>query len=411
MVAKACKLIVEAEERLNLGELAEAVGMSPSHLRRVFTALTGLTPRAYATAHRTRRVREELGRSNTVASAIYNAGFNSNGRFYADSTPVLGMKPAAFRASGEGMTVLYNTLNAMHATSTDSPTHNPPPGEPGLTDATNFQQRLAAIRHVALDMDGTIYSGGRLFDFTLPFLSMLDSFGIGYTFLTNNSSRSVAEYVEHLQHMGLPADAERIFTSTHATIAWLRRELPEVKRLFALATPGMQGELEAAGYKMTDGSPEDEPDAVVVGFDNTLIYSRLCAAAYWAQQGKPYIASHPDRFCPTDQPTVLVDCGAICAAIEVATGRSPRAVPGKPDPYMLQSLLDRHKIEPSQLVMAGDRLLTDIVMARRAGALAVLVLTGDSTAEEAPAAVEPPDLVLPSLRELGELLRSAREQV
>lgn len=259
-------------------------------------------------------------------------------------------------------------------------------------------------------MDGTIYSGGHLFEFTLPFLSTLDSLGIGYTFLTNNSSRSVAEYVEHLQHMGVPADADCIFTSTHATIAWLRRECPQVKRLFALATPGMQGELEAAGFELTDGSPGDEPDAVVVGFDMTLVYPRLCAAAYWAQQGKPYVASHPDHFCPTDQPTVLVDCGAMCAAIEVATGRAPQAVPGKPDPYMLQSLLDRHGLEPSQLAMAGDRLMTDIVMARRAGALAALVLTGDSTAEEAAAAVEAPDLVLPSLRELGQLLHSARAQ-
>lgn len=279
-----------------------------------------------------------------------------------------------------------------------------------MADATDLQHRLAAVRHVALDMDGTIYSGGRLFEFTPEFLSLLESLDIGYTFLTNNSSRSVSQYVEHLRHMGIPADAGCIFTSTHATIAWLRRHLPEAKRLFALATPGMQGELEAAGYQMTDGSPEDEPDALIVAFDTTLAYPRLCAAAYWAGRGKPYVASHPDPFCPTDQPTVLVDCGAICAAIEVATGRSPQAVPGKPDPYMLESLLDRHGLDPAQLVMVGDRLMTDIVMARRAGILAVLVLTGDSTALEAAEAADSPDLVLPTLRELGERLRSAREQ-
>src|SRR5690606_37325702 len=162
------------------------------------------------------------------------------------------------------------------------------------------------------------------FDFTPGFLATLHARDIGYSFVTNNSSRSVTEYLEHLRHMGIAAESEQIFTSTHATITYLRRELPQVKRLFALATQGMQGELEAAGYSMTDGSPDDEPDAVVVGFDTELVYSRLCAAAYWAARGKPYVASHPDVFCPTDQPTVLVDCGAICAAIAAATGRVPQ---------------------------------------------------------------------------------------
>ena len=107
IVAKACKLIVDAEEPLSLDALAEAIGMSPWHFHRVFKSMTGLTPKAYATAHRAKRMHEELSRRGTVTSAIYNSGFNSNGRFYAESNKRLGMKPTEFKAGGEGATIRF----------------------------------------------------------------------------------------------------------------------------------------------------------------------------------------------------------------------------------------------------------------------------------------------------------------
>jgi len=107
IVAKACKLIVDAEESLALHALAKAVGMSPWHFHRIFKAMTGLTPKAYATAHRARRMHEELSHHGTVTSAIYNSGFNSNGRFYAESNKRLGMKPTEFKAGGEGATIRF----------------------------------------------------------------------------------------------------------------------------------------------------------------------------------------------------------------------------------------------------------------------------------------------------------------
>jgi len=107
IVAKACKLIVEAEEPLSLDALADAVGMSPWHFHRVFKSMTGLTPKAYATAHRAQRMHQELSRGGTVTSAIYNSGFNSNGRFYAESNRILGMKPTEFKAGGDGATIRF----------------------------------------------------------------------------------------------------------------------------------------------------------------------------------------------------------------------------------------------------------------------------------------------------------------
>ncbi|MDB6023847.1 MAG: O-6-methylguanine methyltransferase [Verrucomicrobiales bacterium] len=106
-VAKACRLITTATQSPNLGVLAKAVGMSPFHFHRVFTKRVGLTPKAYAKAQRNERARSELAKRNTVTTAIYSAGFNSNSRFYADSSQMLGMAPKRYRAGGEGTTIRF----------------------------------------------------------------------------------------------------------------------------------------------------------------------------------------------------------------------------------------------------------------------------------------------------------------
>ncbi|MBI2516202.1 MAG: HAD-IIA family hydrolase [Opitutae bacterium] len=270
--------------------------------------------------------------------------------------------------------------------------------------------RLRGLAHVALDMDGTLYKGGTLFACTRPFLATLHDLGIGYTFLTNNPSKSVDDYVAHLRQLGVGATRALMQTTTQATIACLRRRFPAVRRLFALGTPSMLAEFTAAGFALTADDPADVPDAVVVGFDLTLTYARACRAAWWIQQGKPYLATNPDRVCPTDQPTVLVDCGSICAMLEKATGRAPDIVLGKPDPEMLNDILERHRLQPAQIAMVGDRLYTDVAMARRAGAFGVLVLTGEATAADAAASDIQPDLVVPSLAEFGALLAAAHSQ-
>ena len=268
--------------------------------------------------------------------------------------------------------------------------------------------RLANIRHVALDLDGTVYLGGTLFETTKPFLASLGELGIGYTFLTNNPSKSTADYLEHLRRIGIPVVPSQLCTSTQATIEHLRRHWPEVRRLFVLGTPGLCRDLEAAGFTLLPDDPGACPDAVIVGFDQTLTYARLCRAAWWITQGKPYFATNPDRVCPTDQPTVLVDCGSITAALEKATGCAPKAFLGKPDPAMLEGILRRHHLRPECLAMAGDRLYTDMAMARRAGAVGVLVLTGETTAAQAQSHQPAPDFIFPSLAQFGARLRSAQ---
>src|SRR5947208_2735882 len=106
-VARACRLIEAAEEVPSLDALADAAGLSRFHFHRVFKTTIGLTPKAFAAAHRARRVRDELSRSDTVTDAIYGAGYNSSGRFYATSSEVLGMTPTDFRAGGDGAAIRF----------------------------------------------------------------------------------------------------------------------------------------------------------------------------------------------------------------------------------------------------------------------------------------------------------------
>lgn len=106
-VAEACRLIETAEEAPLLEELADLVGLSPYHFHRVFKSVAGVTPKAYTVAHRRKRLRENLKRSSTVTEAIHAAGFNSSGRFYADSTAALGMTPSDFRAGGANAEIRF----------------------------------------------------------------------------------------------------------------------------------------------------------------------------------------------------------------------------------------------------------------------------------------------------------------
>lgn len=265
---------------------------------------------------------------------------------------------------------------------------------------------LAKIRHVVLDMDGTIYLGETLFPATRPFLSLLARLGIGCTFITNNCSRSRSEYVQLLHSMGVDVEADAISTSAQATAHYLQSSLPSVKRLFVLGTAGLQDDLQDAGFKIVS----DRPDAVVVGYDPELTYDRLARTAYWISQSVPYIATHPDRICPTDRSTVLPDCGAICALFESATGRRPDAVPGKPSPAMLQAIIERHGLAPDETALVGDRLYTDMRMARNFGALAILTLTGETKLAQLDSCPnsDRPDLVVADLEAFGGLLEAAK---
>jgi len=115
-------------------------------------------------------------------------------------------------------------------------------------------------------------------------------------------------------------------------------------------------------------------------------------------------ALHPDRVCPTDKPTIMVDCAAMCAMLSTATGRQPDAVLGKPSPRMMAGVMRRHGLSASQIAVVGDRIYTDMAMAHCAGAMAILVLSGEATRADAEAATPRPHLVVENVGDLAGLM-------
>lgn len=274
--------------------------------------------------------------------------------------------------------------------------------------SSELLEKLRDIRHVALDMDGTIYLSNTIFPFTIPFLQKLRSLGISYSFLTNNPTKSLNDYLLKLHKMGIEATPSEMYTTTVAMIDYIKMHYPDAHRLFLLGTASMQSQFEEAGFVQTTDDPDDVPDIIVASFDMTLAYPRLCRAAWWVSQGIPYLATNPDRVCPTNERTVLVDCGSICKCLEHATGRKPDVTLGKPDPNMLINILEQRHLKPSEIAMVGDRIYTDIAMAQNAGAFGVLVLSGETTLDVAQSAPNPPDLIVKNIEEFGKLLEVSR---
>lgn len=269
-------------------------------------------------------------------------------------------------------------------------------------------EQLKQIRHVALDLDGTIYTDDQAFPEALHFLKAIQSAGISRTFVTNNCSRSRDDYLTKLHKMGIDAAPEEVYSSAHATIKYLQLQYSAVQDLFIVGTQSLVEEFQRHGFNVVNEDHTNNPDAVVVGFDPDLPFSQLCKASYWISQQVPYFATHPDKVCPTKAKTVLLDCGSICAAIRSATGREPLAIPGKPNPEMLSGILTAHRLRPDQLAMVGDRIYTDMAMAQAADVLSVLVLTGEATESDAQQTPNPPDYVVDTIADFGELLLHSR---
>jgi len=240
----------------------------------------------------------------------------------------------------------------------------------------------------ALDMDGTIYLGQTLFPFTPAFLDGLKSRGKEFIFLTNNSSKSPEDYQQKLARMGLPVPLETIYTSGQATIEYLIPRCRQ-RRIFLLGTPELERQFQSAGFSLVTENPE----FVVLGFDKTITYEKLYRACRLVRQGIAFVATHPDFNCPLEGGGMEPDCGALAAAITAATGVAPKVI-GKPHAEMLEGLLRRLNAHREQLVLVGDRLMTDMQMGKNFGIFTILVLTGEARREDLDHSPVQPDLVV-----------------
>jgi HAD superfamily hydrolase (TIGR01450 family) len=234
------------------------------------------------------------------------------------------------------------------------------------------------------DMDGTIYLGDHLLPGAKRLIEGLRRLGKPVRFLSNNPTRDPQLYVEKLNRLEIPASIEDITNTVVTTVHWLRTNHPDAK-VFPISEQPLKNALAAAGIAMSE-DPE-EIDIVIASYDRTFEYRKLQIAfdAIWYHKRAFLITTNPDRYCPFPGGRGEPDAASIVAAIEACTGTRCVANMGKPEPIMLDAAIAGLDVNPANCIMVGDRLMTDIGMAIKTGIPSALVLTGDSTLEEAEA--------------------------
>ncbi|MHA2287642.1 MAG: HAD-IIA family hydrolase [Promethearchaeota archaeon] len=223
------------------------------------------------------------------------------------------------------------------------------------------------------DLDGTIYLGDQLFKGAKELVELLNELEIPFFFLSNNSSKSTSDYIKKLKDLGLIVTLNNLILSQHPTIDYLKRK--NYKRIFLLGTESLKREFRQTGFVLSDNDPE----VIVLAFDQELTYERLVKASYMLQEGLPYIATHLDDRCPTEK-GYIPDAGGIAALLFKATERMPNVF-GKPNAEMLLFKLREIEMKPEDAIIFGDRLYTDIKMGKEAGVTTCCVLSGETTLE------------------------------
>jgi len=250
---------------------------------------------------------------------------------------------------------------------------------------------LKPFRLLLFDLDGTVYLGDRLLPGAAMLLTKLAAAGFTYAFLTNNSSIGPDDYRRKLRRLGLEVPRRSIITSAEASILMLQHHNIRPDRVFVLGTERLKRYLARYGISQ----PRTNAQAVLVGFDTELTYEKLDHACRLVRRGATLFATHPDINCPMPQGPIP-DAGSLLAAIRASTGIGPKDVAGKPNRWVIKLAERNFGVKRSEMLMIGDRLNTDIRMAKRFGLGSVLVagsngpISGRYT----------PDLVVGSLAEL-----------
>ncbi len=260
------------------------------------------------------------------------------------------------------------------------------------------------LKHYKLflfDMDGTLYLGEQLYDFTKELLDTIRAKGKRYLFMTNNSSKSVFDYVKKLEKLGIEATEDDFITSSQATAYYLQQNHPEDK-LYVCGTNSLKEELRKNGFTVTENL--DEVDCIVMGFDTELTFQKLedVSRLLLTRDDISYIATNPDYVCPTEYGSVP-DCGSVCDMIYNATKKRPLVI-GKPEPLMPQLAMQQYGYKKEETAVIGDRIYTDIKSGLNAGVMSILVMSGETTQEILDASTDKPHMVLQDAGEMIPLL-------
>jgi NagD protein len=249
----------------------------------------------------------------------------------------------------------------------------------------------------ALDLDGTVYLGDELLPGAAETVGRLRECGARVVFVTNRPLDTAAHYAAKLTRLGIPTPERDVVTAVDALVHYLREHHAD-RRLLLIAEEVVAERLREEGFALA--TTPRQAEVVVVSFDRGFDYAKLYAAFRAVRDnGAPIVATNPDPYCPTPDGG-LPDCAAMLAALEACTGARAEAIVGKPSRHMAAAFLDRLEVEPAQAAVVGDRLATDVAMARELGATGILVLTGATSAAAAQDAAIKPDYVLAGIHEL-----------
>jgi len=251
------------------------------------------------------------------------------------------------------------------------------------------------------DMDGTIYLGSRVFKFAIDFINNLRGDDKRILFFTNNASNSPDYYYDKLSRMGFSPSRSEIMTSGDVTIEFLKRHRAD-KPVYLVGTPGLEKQFTDSGIVLSDTA-----DIVVTSFDTTLTYEKLNTACRLIRNGAEFLSTHPDFNCPVED-GFIPDSGAIAALITASTGAVPTYF-GKPYPQTIEMICEATGTAKADMCIFGDRLYTDIALGKRHGVTAILVLSGETTADDVAEAMpeERPDFVFSSLDEVNQYMFGA----
>lgn len=252
------------------------------------------------------------------------------------------------------------------------------------------------------DLDGTVYLEHTLFKGVKETLSLISARGGRYAFISNNSSLSVFAYVKKLRAMGINVKKEDFFSSASAAAELLKSRYGSGK-IYVQATRACVKELRSAGLSVTEKFDKNV-SAILVGYDSELTsYKMRLTCKMLTETNAPYYATNPDWVYPVDFGYVP-DCGSMCFGYEKATGKSPVFI-GKPNPMMINCVMDKFGYTKDETVLFGDRLYTDVASGVNAGVDAVLVLTGETSVDDLAKSEIKPAFTLKSVAELAGVLR------
>ena len=262
----------------------------------------------------------------------------------------------------------------------------------------SLKEALRNVKYFLLDMDGTVYLGDKLIGEMDKTLDSVRKSGRKIIYLTNNSSKTLAEYESKLKKMNLFRDGERVYSSGVAAIEFLKRNR-KGKSVCLLGTENFKRDLISAGITVA----EAEPDICLLAYDTELTYKKLCAFTDGLFGGAEYIATHPDAVCPTSGYSVP-DAGSFISMIKTATDREPEIVIGKPYTGMGDELKSAYNATGNEFIMVGDRLHTDIAFGVNCGFHTLFVLSGEGTADMVSKSEKKPEYILNSLNDIVEYL-------